>query len=543
MLSVADRRPDSYDVFISHSPDDREWVDDRLLPRLEQAGWRVAVDYRDFIVGMPRLENIERAVSASRFTIVVLTSTWLTSEWNEFEASVTRALDPNARCRRLMPVLLQPCELPSFVTSLKLDVADLTAERYKEKQLKRLIQSIEDKIPVPLPPFRDPPAWLKWLHHYRRQARLGIAAAVILWLIVALTAHAFPFRWLFAWQEVAAPLPANGWTLHSTGQTLLVGAENSREGCARKEQGIWYMPLIGDRFLPSQISASLCVEDWKTKSPSIVAAFASHPRQPETIYALTSHSGILVSTDGGVHFDEFAPPSPPAAEAQGARLLGVEFQEPPVLWVAGFRDGLWRYRADGWIRMDGSGAGSCNGLPFVEVTALLVTEEHVLIGTDRKGLWLTSDGGLICRAVFDSGPRSQYDFKSLAVVTSGAVGRYLALVYDTQVDGRTYLLDLCSRPGICTDEMWRGELLAWRTSTNAVQLLTQDDGAGDIRWYVVARPFHLFYGEVGDPDHWQTSLFLPHPALTTEVALAPADSGQIPYLMVANRVYRYRPGE
>ena len=27
-----------YDVFISHSPTDQEWVDEWLLPRLEQAG-------------------------------------------------------------------------------------------------------------------------------------------------------------------------------------------------------------------------------------------------------------------------------------------------------------------------------------------------------------------------------------------------------------------------------------------------------------------------------------------------------------------------
>ena len=69
-----------YDVFISCSQAEREWVDEWLLPRLEQAGLRVAVDYRDFIVGMPRIDNIERAVNHSRHTIVVLTTNWLDSE-------------------------------------------------------------------------------------------------------------------------------------------------------------------------------------------------------------------------------------------------------------------------------------------------------------------------------------------------------------------------------------------------------------------------------------------------------------------------------
>jgi hypothetical protein len=98
-----------YDVFISYSQGDREWVDKWLLPRLEQAGLRVTVDYRDFIVGMPRVENVERAIQNSRRTIVVLTPGWLDSEWNAFEALLLRTMDPAARQRKLLPVLLKPC--------------------------------------------------------------------------------------------------------------------------------------------------------------------------------------------------------------------------------------------------------------------------------------------------------------------------------------------------------------------------------------------------------------------------------------------------
>ncbi len=44
-----------YDVFISYSPKDQAWVRDWLLPRLEKAGFGVAVDFRDFVVGMRQL--------------------------------------------------------------------------------------------------------------------------------------------------------------------------------------------------------------------------------------------------------------------------------------------------------------------------------------------------------------------------------------------------------------------------------------------------------------------------------------------------------
>lgn len=60
------RTDDLYDVFISHSPADQAWVRDELLPKLERAGLKVAVDYRDFEVGLPRLVNMERLVERSR---------------------------------------------------------------------------------------------------------------------------------------------------------------------------------------------------------------------------------------------------------------------------------------------------------------------------------------------------------------------------------------------------------------------------------------------------------------------------------------------
>ena len=57
------------DVFISHSAVDRDWVDEWLLPKLEAAGLRVLVDYRDFVAGTPRLRSIEEAITNTRRTV------------------------------------------------------------------------------------------------------------------------------------------------------------------------------------------------------------------------------------------------------------------------------------------------------------------------------------------------------------------------------------------------------------------------------------------------------------------------------------------
>jgi hypothetical protein len=65
-----------YDVFISHSHADQTWVRDELLPRLEAAGISY-IDQLQFELGRPKLEEIERAITESRRTLLILTPRYL----------------------------------------------------------------------------------------------------------------------------------------------------------------------------------------------------------------------------------------------------------------------------------------------------------------------------------------------------------------------------------------------------------------------------------------------------------------------------------
>ncbi len=132
-----------YDVFISHSSADRVWVQDELLPHLEEAGLRVFIDYRDFEIGVPNLVNMDRALNNSRFTLIVLTPDWLESEWTEFESLLVGTDDPAARQRKLMPLLLKPCKMPSRIAMLT--HADFTREAERGAQMERLVQSLASR--------------------------------------------------------------------------------------------------------------------------------------------------------------------------------------------------------------------------------------------------------------------------------------------------------------------------------------------------------------------------------------------------------------
>lgn len=136
-----------YDVFISYSHRDGEWVRNFLLPRLEGIGLRVCIDYRDFEIGAPTLINMENAVERSRKTLIVLTPAWVESEWTTFESLLVRTNDPGATLRQLIPLLLEPCELPEYIALLT--YVNFTRRDDLTLAWERLLTALGARLPEP----------------------------------------------------------------------------------------------------------------------------------------------------------------------------------------------------------------------------------------------------------------------------------------------------------------------------------------------------------------------------------------------------------
>lgn len=119
----------AYDLYLSFSPEDASWTRDWLLPRLEKAGLRIFVDYRDAQPGAPKINEMERAMLESAKTLLVLTPAYLKGDWNDFQSIMVQYLDPAGRQRRLLPLILKEVVLPLRLNMLvPLDFTDL-AER------------------------------------------------------------------------------------------------------------------------------------------------------------------------------------------------------------------------------------------------------------------------------------------------------------------------------------------------------------------------------------------------------------------------------
>lgn len=100
-------------IFISYSSKDQEWVRNWLLPRLESSGLHAQIDFRDFEGGQTSLLNMERAVETAAKTLLVLTPNYLQSEFAMLAASMAQTLDPTGEKKKILPILLEDCELPS----------------------------------------------------------------------------------------------------------------------------------------------------------------------------------------------------------------------------------------------------------------------------------------------------------------------------------------------------------------------------------------------------------------------------------------------
>ena len=145
-IEVSRTNIDSYDLYLSYTDADRAWVAMELLPALEERGLRVCLADRNFDIGRPRLDNIERAITQSRHTLIVVTPAWLASEWQAFESLLVTTTDRADRLRRLIPLLLEPCSLPPRIAMLT--YADFTDPAQRPLTMKRLLRALDTQAQI-----------------------------------------------------------------------------------------------------------------------------------------------------------------------------------------------------------------------------------------------------------------------------------------------------------------------------------------------------------------------------------------------------------
>jgi hypothetical protein len=104
----------AYDAFVTYGqgdPDDRAWVTGTLVPYLEGLGLRLCLEDRDFQFGAAKLDETDRAVTTSRYTLAVFTPAYVADAYEDYQSVLAAYLAVESRQPRFVPLLRRPCKL------------------------------------------------------------------------------------------------------------------------------------------------------------------------------------------------------------------------------------------------------------------------------------------------------------------------------------------------------------------------------------------------------------------------------------------------
>lgn len=97
-----------YDIFVSYSDLNRDWVLNQFIPNIEKReSINVCLHERDFQIGFGILENIVSCMDRSRCLLLLISKNFLQSQWCQFEMNLAQHRLLETRRENLIMVLLE----------------------------------------------------------------------------------------------------------------------------------------------------------------------------------------------------------------------------------------------------------------------------------------------------------------------------------------------------------------------------------------------------------------------------------------------------
>lgn len=131
-------------IFLSHNHKDKPFAR-RLSDRLKSHGMHTWIDEAEMHVGDSLISKIELGIRECRYLGVVLSPQSASSEWVRREVNIALTEEIQGKRIKVLPLLYQRCELPSFLTD-KI-YADFTEdfEEGFDKLLRRLTADLHEQ--------------------------------------------------------------------------------------------------------------------------------------------------------------------------------------------------------------------------------------------------------------------------------------------------------------------------------------------------------------------------------------------------------------
>jgi SAM-dependent methyltransferase len=131
-----------YDVFVSHNQLAKPWVR-RLVETLRAQNLSVFFDEDSIAPGARVVRAIDEALESSRFILLVITPAALQSDWVIMESDIVTHLNPSAKNRTLIPIILEEVNRDSIPPSIRsLKSISLFDPDKRTKEFQRLLESL-----------------------------------------------------------------------------------------------------------------------------------------------------------------------------------------------------------------------------------------------------------------------------------------------------------------------------------------------------------------------------------------------------------------
>lgn len=114
------------DAFICYNSSDRVWVCNVLLKRLENSHISTIIHQRDFLPGSILEESIRESIDKCRYTVLILSPDFLSSNWCLLEMHIARRRSHNQRRKFIVPIILR--EFP--MSKLSRTLVDILQKSY-----------------------------------------------------------------------------------------------------------------------------------------------------------------------------------------------------------------------------------------------------------------------------------------------------------------------------------------------------------------------------------------------------------------------------
>lgn len=160
-----------YDVFVSYSHKDSEFVEKGLVPILEKApfGFKLCLHYRDWTPGSFITQNIANSVAKSRRTLIVLTPNFLNSIWGKLEFRTAHAEAMAEKRNRVILLLKEDIDVESLDDELKSYISTNTYLKWGDNWFwKKLRYALPHKQREELKEIKVNPNFQRNFHKMRR---------------------------------------------------------------------------------------------------------------------------------------------------------------------------------------------------------------------------------------------------------------------------------------------------------------------------------------------------------------------------------------